>query len=72
MVMVQEQLTGEVRPDVTKNGQISPFGRRAGCQDCGQSSAPPGLARTRKKRKNSRSGVIWGIRYKSVGRYETR
>jgi hypothetical protein len=46
---VQEQLTGEVRPDVSKNGQISPFGRRAECQDCGQSSAPLGLARTRKK-----------------------
>jgi hypothetical protein len=51
-----------------------PFGRRAECQDCGQSSAPLGLARTRKKRKNS---CPFGIHlgnpgYKSVGRYETR
>jgi hypothetical protein len=65
MVMrsVQEQPTGRVRPDASKNGQISPVGRRSGCEDYGQSSVLPGglLKRGISPMIHPGLGFIWGI-----------
>jgi len=44
-----------------KMAQISPLGRRAGCQDYGPSAPPGGLVKTRQQRKNPpRFGVHLG------------
>jgi len=52
-----------VRPDASKNGQISPLGRRSGCQDYGRR---PRRQAVLSKRGNSAKihpglGFIWGI-----------
>jgi hypothetical protein len=52
-----------VRPDANKNGQISPLGRRSGCQDYGRR---PRRQAVLSKRGNSAKihpglGFIWGI-----------
>jgi hypothetical protein len=52
-----------VRPDASKNGQISPLGRHSGCQDYGRR---PRRQAVLSKRGNSAKihpglGFIWGI-----------
>ena len=60
---LQEQPKGGVRPDASKNGQISPLGRRSGCQDYGRR---PRRQAVLSKRGNSAKihpglGFIWEI-----------
>ena len=63
MVMRSRATEGRVRPDASKNGQISPLGRRSGCQDYGRR---PRRQAVLSKRGNSAKihpglGFIWGI-----------
>ena len=57
-----------MRPDASKNGQISPLGRRSGCQDYGRR---PRRQAVLSKRGNSAKihpglGFIWGIPVKEM------
>ena len=52
-----------MRPDASKNGQISPLGHRSGCQDCGSRPRRQEALSERGKSANIHPGLefIWSI-----------